>query len=279
VSYKRAFERLEPDDGKLSRPVLRGLEGSNALRLPGVNNSPIVYNDPSGHFPWIPVLIGVALVADVAYIGANAMGWIPDYVGIARAEAVMGRNGGSIEVAAGLAVQGEYSGYADNAVAGVKSLFGGSSGVGLAQTNAQEISDLGLGNLDPNNPADAVLVMEARIAAVQNACVGCSASDLLVAAALAQNRGIDAETMGSLVAPDGSVDWRAFFGEPRSNSQPDAQLREALTGMDYQTSFMLYLYIRDLRELYRRGWELPPGITEADLDYLEELAQSNGQSQ
>mgnify|MGYP001098266336 CR=1 FL=1 len=60
---------------------------------------------------------------------------------------------------------------------------------------------------------------------------------------------------------------------------PDAQLREALTGMDYQTSFMLYLYIRDLRELYRRGWELPTGITEADLDYLEELAQSNGQSQ
>ena len=121
--------------------------------------------------------------------------------------------------------------------------------------------------------------MEARIAAVQGACVGCSPQDLLVAAALAQNRGIDAETMGSLVAPDGSVDWRAFFSEPRSNSQPDAQLREALTGMDYQTSFMLYLYIRDLRELYRRGWELPAGITEADLDYLEELAQSNGQGQ
>jgi hypothetical protein len=51
VSYKRAFERLEPDDGKLSRPVLRGLEGSNALRLPGVRNNPLRYTDPSGHNP------------------------------------------------------------------------------------------------------------------------------------------------------------------------------------------------------------------------------------
>jgi hypothetical protein len=49
VSYKRAFERLEPDDGKLSRPVLRGLEGSNALRLPGVMNNPVRYVDPSGY--------------------------------------------------------------------------------------------------------------------------------------------------------------------------------------------------------------------------------------
>ena len=40
---------LEPDDGKLSRPVLRGLGGSNAPWLPGVNNSPVNYNDPKGH--------------------------------------------------------------------------------------------------------------------------------------------------------------------------------------------------------------------------------------
>jgi hypothetical protein len=49
VSCERAFERLEPDDGKLSRPVLRGLEGSNALRLPGMLNNPINNIDPSGH--------------------------------------------------------------------------------------------------------------------------------------------------------------------------------------------------------------------------------------
>ena len=166
------------------------------------------------------------------------MGWIPDYVGIARAKAVMGRNGGSIEVAAGLAVQGEYSGYVDNFTGNIMT---GSSGYGLAQTNAQEISNLGLGNLDPNNPADAVQIMEARIAAVQKACVGCSTRDLLVAAALAQNREINPWTMERLSEPKGDVDWKTFFSSDRSNSQPDAQIREALTGMDYQMNFMLYL--------------------------------------
>jgi hypothetical protein len=57
VSYKRAFERLEPDDGKLSRPVLRGLEGSNALRLPGVFNNPLKYIDPNGHDPTCTLLL------------------------------------------------------------------------------------------------------------------------------------------------------------------------------------------------------------------------------
>gem|GEM_PF-1646566 len=255
-------------------PLGQGVQAFD--RYAYVNNSPVVYNDPSGHCAICMIVLGVALVADFAYMGANAMGWIPDYVGIARAEAVMGRNGGSIEVAAGLAVQGEYSGYVDSFIGDVTS---GSSGYGLAQTNAEEISALGLGDLDPNDPASAVLVMEARIAAVQGACVGCSPQDLLVAAALAQNRGITPDTMRALSVPEGDVDWGSFFSADRSNNQPDAQLREALTGMDYQTSFMLYLYIRDLRELYRRGWELPTGITEADLDYLEELAQSNGQSQ
>jgi hypothetical protein len=32
---KEAFEVLEPDDGKLSRPVLRGLDLSNEVRLLG----------------------------------------------------------------------------------------------------------------------------------------------------------------------------------------------------------------------------------------------------
>jgi hypothetical protein len=34
ASYQGAFERLEPDDGKLSSPVLRGRGGSNASLLP-----------------------------------------------------------------------------------------------------------------------------------------------------------------------------------------------------------------------------------------------------
>jgi hypothetical protein len=53
VSYKRAFERLEPDDGKLSRPVLRGLEGSNALRLP----DPAQLNNIMAH--WLTLALDV----------------------------------------------------------------------------------------------------------------------------------------------------------------------------------------------------------------------------
>src|SRR5438105_4784562 len=33
ASPQEAFEVLEPDDGKLSRPVLRGLDPSNGVRL------------------------------------------------------------------------------------------------------------------------------------------------------------------------------------------------------------------------------------------------------
>jgi hypothetical protein len=33
VSFQEAFEALEPDDGKLSRPVLRGPGLSNGVRL------------------------------------------------------------------------------------------------------------------------------------------------------------------------------------------------------------------------------------------------------
>ena len=33
VSFQEAFEVLEPDDGKLSRPVLRGPGLSNGVRL------------------------------------------------------------------------------------------------------------------------------------------------------------------------------------------------------------------------------------------------------
>jgi hypothetical protein len=198
------------------------------------------------------------------------MGWIPDYVGIARAEAVMGRNSGSIEVAAGLAVQGEYSGYVDSFLGDITP---GSSGYGLAQTNADEISALGLGDLDPNNHADAVSAMEARIGAAHGACTGCSPTDLLIVAALAQNRSLDASGVaGLLKAGGGSIDWDTYFRDPTTPGQIDAQIRQALTGKTYEKGFMLLKYIQDLRELYRKGWALPDGITEDDLDALEALA-------
>jgi hypothetical protein len=38
--------------------------------------------------------------------------------------------------------------------------------------------------------------------------------------------------------------------------------------------FMLLKYIQDMRVLHRRGWALPKGITKADLDALEDTAQT-----
>jgi RHS repeat-associated protein len=249
-------------------PLGQGVQAAD--RYAYVNNSPVVYNDPSGHCIICLIVLGVALVADVTYMGANAMGWIPDYIGIARAEAVMGKNGGSIEVAAGLAVQGEYSGYVDT-LAG--DIMPGSSGYSLAQTNDDEINALGLENLDPQNPADAIRVMEARIGTAQAACTGCSPTDLLIVAALAQNRSLDASGVaGLLEAGGGSIDWNKYFRDPKTPSQIDARIRQALTGKTYEKGFMLLKYIQDLRELYRKGWALPDGITERDLEALEALA-------
>jgi hypothetical protein len=198
------------------------------------------------------------------------LGLIPDYVGIARAEQVMDKSSGSIEVAAGIAVQGEWSGYADTIIGDITP---GSSGYGLAQTNAQEINSLGLGKLDPQKPADAVQVMEARIAAVQNACIDCSAQDLFFAAALAQNRGITPETMKLLSKPKGDVNWDSFFAEPRTPGQLDARIRQALTGIQYDTKFMLLKYVRNVRALHQKGWALPNGISEEDLGNFENLAR------
>jgi hypothetical protein len=100
---------------------------------------------------------------------------------------------------------------------------------------------------------------------------------LLVTAALAQNKSIDSNTLETLSKPSGDIDWSTVFNQPNTSLQPDAQLRQTLTGYTYNTNFMLLLYIKDLRELYSQGWALPDGITETDLDDLEKLANTKPQ--
>jgi len=46
--FNRAFERLEPDDGKLSRPVLRGGGGGNAASLPGAGAARVAMRQDGG---------------------------------------------------------------------------------------------------------------------------------------------------------------------------------------------------------------------------------------
>ena len=55
VSLKEAFEGLELCEGKLSCTVLRGLDGSNPVRLLGLLAAPRA--DPDGRFLAHPVLI------------------------------------------------------------------------------------------------------------------------------------------------------------------------------------------------------------------------------
>jgi hypothetical protein len=236
--------------------------------------NPIKYNDPSGHCVMCLVVGGAILLG--GYETAVGLGWIPDYVGLARAESAMEQNGGSIEVAAGLAVQSEFAGIADE-MAGI--ISPGSSNIGIAQTNAEEIATLGLGSGNPNDPSVAVRVMQVRIGNAQAACHNCTARDRVIVAALAQNKGVSPIDLDgwSRSANGGGIAWEDIFRNSTSTGQFDAESREKFTGVQYENYFMVQKYVKDLRELYKRGWDLPDDITETDLNSLEAWARSNGQ--
>lgn len=157
---------------------------------------------------------------------------------------------------------------------------GANSGLGIAQVSDSQMAEYGLGGQNQEDPSVAVQAMQARIELVQDACSGCSARDKLIAASLAQNgSGFTADSMsyvvGNYSGKDGNINWSGFFDEPRTLSDPIARIREQVTGRQYDTRFMLHLFTNDLRELYRRGWDLPEGITEDDLDYMDDLSGSD----
>jgi hypothetical protein len=240
-------------------------------RYAGMNNNAVKYTDPSGHCIGILSLICTPLAIIAGTYGAlNGLGVIPDYQGAVKATMVMGKDG-NIAVGAALAVQGEWAGFVDNVIGDVKP---GSSGYGLAQTNSQEISSLGLGNLNPQNPGDAVQVMEARISAVQNACTGCDEIDLLIAGALAQNRSITRDQMAKMSKGGGGINWENFLKGSVSPGQLDARIRQALTGLPFDRRYILLKYIQDMRLLYKWGWTLPDNIDEDLLDDMENTART-----
>jgi hypothetical protein len=229
-------------------------------------NNPVKYTDPSGHCPlclFVPIMIGYVNFE----IGA-ALGVYPDYVGIARAEKAMNHRG-SIEVTAGLAVQGQFSGNIDNMVGVWK---GRSSGYGLAQTNPEQAAAMGLGPLNPHNPSNAVLVMTARIENAQAACTNCNAIDRFLIGALAQNGFSTGDGFNNYKNDDGSINWKKYFGNPPGDVQADAKVREAFISVPF-TNLVVLKYIMDVRVLSQRGWNLPEGISEEDLDYIDDLVR------
>ena len=71
---------------------------------------------------------------------------------------------------------------------------------------------------------------------------------------------------------DGSVNWQRFFElnyKFHSTSHPSAYVRERFTGLQFDFQLMLLLFLNDIRELHRRGWDLPYNLTEEDLNEIE----------
>src|SRR5574341_1150759 len=226
-----------------------------------VNNSPINYNDPSGHQEVCAIL-----------------GACPDYTGIEKAISLMvqvDRGGDDILVAAGIAVQSEWP--------DLVNLNKKYSGFGPAQLSRAQLDTsygkpvpgseqygLGLKGEDPTNPSTAVTGMSRRIYQVVNACNFCSAEDKLIMAALAQNNGFTLASMRDIKSfyynKTTGINWAQYFTDRTQTSDPIAKYRaEAAGGYIYDTHFMLLLYTNDLLELNNRGWNLPFGLQRSDI--------------
>jgi hypothetical protein len=197
-------------------------------------------------------------------------GVLPDYFGVMRA--MVFTNADDAVVAAGIAVQSEWLGPQDIPIVmnAYDSIYTGITGnepsphhYGWAQTSEEA------GN--PFDPSVAAQAMEAQINDAIDNCRQCeTGADKLIVAALAQN-GFDPKAFRKLPTTEGGINWNEFLGENGNNpSQGLAQLRQDVTGRNYDTQFMLKLYIQDLRLLMRLGYDLPPGITKDDLKYVEQ---------
>ena len=237
-----------------------------------VRYNPVLYNDPTGHNPWIIIPLIVWITAG-GYSASTSLGLTPDVLGIARTEYATGKDEVSIEVAAGLAVQGEFSGALD-LVAG---MFSDSSGYGLAQVGDKELESLGMAGQDPFDPNVAVTVMESRIESAQDLCINCSPVDLIIVAALAQNGSGQLSDEDIVITskelennPD--VWWDYIEEESTSAGQIDARVRTAATGMNYK-QLLVTKYVMDMRALHDIGWDLPDGITINNLNNIENRAR------
>jgi RHS repeat-associated protein len=250
-----------------------GVQGYD--RYAYANNNPIIYTDPSGHTPW-PLIIGAGLVLAGTYASLHLFGVLPDYRGIGYAK----DNVTSKDpiVGAGIAVQSEWYGPHDTPIgAKVTEFFtGGTSNIGIAQSTHSEMA-----GKDPMNNVDAVAIMTERIHSAQNACNGCTSTDLLIIAAMAQNSDLNAKKVEAILKnpaysssdPTHRIEWNTYFEAEWQNPAPDpiARLRERVTGRQYNTRFMLGLYMKNFDKLLDSGWALPAGYESVNRQYIRGL--------
>jgi RHS repeat-associated protein len=254
-------------------PALGRFTSADSITPPGaqgydryafVNNNPIKYSDPDGHFPIIPLAIAAL----------TWLGQFPDANGIATAMIFSSHK--DAVVMAGIAVQSQWFGPQDvPAVASVWDRATGddpnSHGYGIAQVGNEQMVAYGLEGENPMDPSVAAEAMQVRIQQAIEGCKQCATGvDRLIVAAIAQN-GFGPENFVGLPEENGVINWSEYLSSQGSGTDdPLAGIRQTLTGLNYNTAFMLKLYIRDLRILVALGYDLPEGITEDDLEYVEQ---------
>jgi hypothetical protein len=237
-------------------------------------------------------------IDELSFLWGSIRGELPHYRGIAIAETYVPKGGNfwgvdATALAAAIALQSQtYHKEKDTKESLVYKLkdLGGepSSGLGIAQITDAEMSDFGFEGQDQEDPEVAVRAMAKRIRSALSALElvfgeNFNKQDMLIVAALAQNgRGFNAVEIKSTLTDerfidpeDGSPNWEKYFGERGKPGEVWAGGHQKVFGKQYDTQFMLKLYINDLRELYNRGWELPFGLTEDDLDEVEETYYTN----
>ena len=237
------------------------------------NNNPVRYTDPSGH---CIICIGVAILGGVGVgvLTSHLLGFVPDYKGINIAEQHVANN--NAIVGAGIAVQSEYYGPWDTR-AGAPN--GEHSGLGYAQATDTEMQALAQENpalqgMDQEDPAVAVQVMATRIEMAVNACNRCvDDTDRFIVAALAQNgSGFGIDSIKFLPVVNGRIYWDdVMLNQGRGSSDPIALTRQATTGMNYSTQFMLKLYSYDAISLINNGFILPDGYKNVNWNEINRL--------
>jgi RHS repeat-associated protein len=218
--------------------------------------NPLKYTDPSGHCVICSLAIFFTTVVAQPLI-STALGSRPDYEGILITMALTDTD--NAVVAAGLSIQSEFP----------WAIIGGDA-TGFAQALPDELRP----GENPFSPSDSVNIMDRRIMDAINACRACKTeTDNLILAAIAQNGGLDLETIRHLptIGKNGPIDWKTILSEWGGNTTDNwALARQNITGMKYNTKFMLQLFMNDLEVLLNLGYTLPEEFDGANLDDVYE---------
>jgi RHS repeat-associated protein len=137
---------------------------------------------------------------------------------------------------------------------------------------------------DQNDKKNAVILMRRQLQLVIDECIGCTPTDLYIAAALAQNGpGFSLQSMRELARPGTRINDRTLWGgqdqpgerEPIWVTQNDVKINWdryfRRTGNADDTQRHLMLFDGVARELQNRRWYVPPDLKWQIVDYLKTI--------